>query len=160
MRVITLMVVGLLCSVAVADEPLEWRIVGPASRQVAEEEPLTFSIVGPCRCREGGECTCGLDCRCKTVAQSKPVAFAYKDFNLICPGCVQLSDDAEELPVQLQWKPAPAWVRSYPTLHWQGVDGGWYQYQWGRAADDVNGFRRMWEATQTATVQRAEGRRQ
>ena len=156
MRTFALLFIGLCCSQVTADEPLDWRIVGPSAIEVAGEEPLSWSVVGPCHCRAGGPCVCGQDCRCESAPHGaeipKPVVFAYKDFRLTCPGCQRLDREADALPVQLEWKAAPAWVRSYPTLHWRGENGRWYQYQWGLKNDDITGFRRVWEATHTASA--------
>jgi len=144
----SLMVFVALAASAAADETISWRVVGDdAATTLNSEEPISWAVVGQCDCRAGGECTCGLNCSCRPTTAAKPVVFAYKDFNLICPGCIRLDQQAAELPVQLRWKQAPAWVQSYPTLHWQGENGQWYQYRWGRHVDDETAFRRAWEST-------------
>lgn len=71
-----------------------------------------------------------------TTEVAKPTVYAYKDFAIVCPACLRLQQNAAKLPFKLEWKQAPKWVKSYPTLHWQGVDGEWYQYRWGTSEND------------------------
>jgi len=151
-------VIALACGSAHGQESsIRWQIVGPPaiSPSVLPSPVLDFQILGnkatapECDCDGIVPCSCGPDCKCKTSATSrqKPVVFAYKDFNLVCPGCVRLSAMEDKLPVKLVWKPAPSWVQSYPSLHWQGADAKWYQYRWGQSSDDLAVFSRNFTAT-------------
>ncbi len=118
--------------------PLSWQIVGtpevsvpepplPPSPEVTAPASLSFQLIGhPMP-----------DAAPAYVAPvipevQKPKVFAYKPADFKCPGCDKLKMEADLLPVDLEWKSAPDWVKSYPTLHWQGIDGKWYQYQWGK----------------------------
>lgn len=82
-------------------------------------------------------------------ADSRPVVNLYS----LCTGCAacdQLQADAQQpgFPVRLELRPvAPAWVTAYPTLHWQGSDGKWYQQVGWRGTAD---FSARFAATQAS----------
>lgn len=146
MRTVILFAIAIACSPVRAEEPLRWQIVGPALSQEFRQLSSPWTVVGSCDCLVPGDCPCGPGCACRPEA-AKPTVLAYKDFRITCPGCIQLERQADALPVRLEWRQAPPWVPSFPTLHWRGDDGRWYQYQWGRRDDDVAAFRRAWETT-------------
>jgi len=138
----SLIAIALLPIAAHGEEPLNFQIIGelPQAKQSrATLQPLNFTIIGETPCDQPADLK---------AVDHRPFVFAYKDFNIICPGCVRLDGMEDELPFRLEWKQAPAWVRSYPTLHWQGSDGRWYQYRWGMRDDDLAEFSRVWRATQ------------
>ena len=70
-------------------------------------------------------------------ASRRPVVRVYSCAN--CPACEQLHADAKaaDFPAELQEIPvAPAWITAYPTLHWQGRNGHWYQHVGWRGRRD------------------------
>jgi|GEM_PF-6475494 len=74
---------------------------------------LDFTVVGPQ----------------KAAAPPAPVVFVYSaPDERACPACQRLRAEAADLPISFRWSSPPAWVRSYPTLHWQDSRGHWRQW--------------------------------
>ena len=68
-----------------------------------------------------------------------------------CAACDRLKRDftaAKSLPFMLKESAAPAWVKSFPTLHWSTPNGNGKQINGWGDGDSVATFIRTWEATQ------------
>ena len=69
-----------------------------------------------------------------------------------CAACDRLKRDfkaAKSLPFQIKESAAPAWVKTFPTLHWSAASGNGKQVNGWGDGDSVASFIRTWEATQT-----------
>ncbi len=119
---------------------MNWSIIGPSKRVSSPKAKLNWQIIGP---KQEQELTIE---ELESLLAPKPVAYAYK-FAGDCPPCNDLERNKHELPVDLVWKPAPGWVQSAPTLHWQGKDGRWYQFAFRRGRGRPE-FSAAWRRTQ------------
>ena len=99
-----------------------------ASKRAAAERTLRTEKL--CDCEKTGLCDCGTDCDCYGVRIR--VAFLYTMEN--CPACVVAKAKIIEaaasgqLPANMRVviKPAPDWVRSFPTFHFE-ADETWHK---------------------------------
>lgn len=75
--------------------------------------------------------------------QARPeVRVYYAPF--YCPPCEELKKHLSCVPfVNFVAYAPPAWVRSYPTIHWKGENGKWYQH----TGSDLQEFVRKYRET-------------
>lgn len=129
-----------LCGRADPRAELDFRIMGAASdspgdsparaRWLGTARDLNFTVLGP---RTGRE-------------PARPLVIVYPaPAGIACEPCRQLARHAAELPYAFEWRPAPEWVESFPTLHWQAADGRWRKCEGWPGADR---FQLLFDASQ------------
>lgn len=101
-----------------------------SSREVAFGGPTIRTSDPGCDCQTTGLCLCGPACEC--VGQRTRTAYLYTTSGCApcerAKGAILSAAASGRLPRDLRVvvAPSPAWVKAFPTLHFQ-AGGSWYQ---------------------------------